>query len=72
MENITVTFSARQVALALSIVMLGESRKRLVEATSTAAADLRRIACSRQAPTAGVLAYLGLQQRGEEYTWQAR
>ncbi|HTV81502.1 MAG TPA: hypothetical protein VME18_02540 [Acidobacteriaceae bacterium] len=71
MEDVIIAFSARGVALMLSIIMVDEPRKRLVEATGTAAADLRRIACGRQAPTAGVLAYLGLQQRGEEYIWQA-
>jgi hypothetical protein len=59
----TVTFTRRQVGLVLSIIMLGESLKRLAKATNTAAADLRRIAAGELAPTAGVLSYLEVRRR---------
>lgn len=67
----TITFSRRQVALMLRIIMIGEPTQRLTKATHTAAADLRRIAAQRMAPTAAVLAHLDLKGNGKGgYIWQ--
>lgn len=63
----TVTFTRRQVALTLSIIMLGEPLSRIAKATNTAAADLRRIAAGELAPTAGVLSYLDFRRCGRKF-----
>lgn len=65
-----VTFTPRQVALMLRILVSGEGLGRLAKLTHTAAADLRWIANGTIEPTAGVLAYLDLQPCGENFTWK--
>lgn len=68
----TITFTRRQVALALRIVMQAEPSSRLAEVTHTAAADLRLIARNQLAPTAGVLAFFDFEPRGGKFTWKLR
>lgn len=66
----TVTFTRRQVALILHILMDGESSERVAHFTNTAAADLQLIADDRMEPTAGLLSYLNLQRRRRNFVWQ--
>ena len=68
----TITFTLRQIRLALRILMLGESLRRLATATHTSPADLRRIAAGRLAPTAGLLSYLGVETIGEVFVWRVQ
>jgi hypothetical protein len=63
----SITFTRRQVALLLSIVMQGESLKRLAKTTMTAAAELRLIASNELDPTKGVLSFLDLRRHGKEF-----
>jgi hypothetical protein len=66
----TVTFTRRQVALMLTIALLGEPIERLAKITQTDAADLRRVAGGQLPPTAGVLGYFDLQPKGGNFAWQ--
>ena len=68
----TITFTRRQIALALRILMLGESLKRLATATHTSPADLRRIADDRLAPTVGLLNYLDVESKGGLFVWRVQ
>jgi hypothetical protein len=69
-KGFAVTFTRREVALTLRIVMQSTSTERLATATGTAAPDLRRIAAGRLAPTVRVLSYLGFRSSGRNYAWQ--
>lgn len=70
MKTFAVAFTRRQVALMVSIILIGAPRERLARLTSTAAADLRRIAAGGLAPTPGVLSYLELRRSGRKFIWQ--
>lgn len=65
-----VTFTRRQVALTLRILMQGESLKHLAKETNTAAEVLRLIAAGDLGPSAGVLSYFDLRRRGSKFVWQ--
>jgi hypothetical protein len=71
MKTITVTFTRRQAALVLRVLLNGAgAASRLAKATDTAAVDLQRMASGDLAPTAGILSYLEFRRSGRNYVWQ--